>query len=307
MQEVSEYLQGDFSRYCLENTYFYNLRHLKDRGLDSVTDVPLALANMGLEIVRPLQFQEANTTGFSRPRIFLCDAGDHTLVKARVCTSKQEAERIFSNVQIASSLGVRTPQVIITNESILISEFANGEHCTNPTDEQIVLVAQAHHKLNYQLPILENQLRQQLGTLFNASYNVIGEQLGQQEAETVKAVVEYNQPQKFIPVFDHQDLGVHNIIWSDDGQPVIIDEEAFGIIPFGYSLYRATEGRSGYKVCHTDQQALGYKKQFSDQQNQYFVETHDYWKNLLKVRSTARALIVGNVDLARKLITEMQS
>lgn len=66
MTEVSGFLQGNFPEYCLESSYFYNLGHLKDQGLINV-DVPSILAIAGLKLVRPLQYQEQNITGFSRP------------------------------------------------------------------------------------------------------------------------------------------------------------------------------------------------------------------------------------------------
>lgn len=302
MTEVSGYLESDFPRYCLENTYFYNLTHLKDSGLADIQDVTIAISSVGLKIVRPLQFQEANTLGFSQPRVFMCRSDQEGLVKARVCTSSEEAARIERSIGFARAIGISTPNAIRRSERFLVLDYTTGEHKPELSPSELIAVAQLHNTLNFRIPGIEVQLHSEIIRLLDDCYELIGTQVYQGQAAYAREMVQEVFPDSLIPVFDHQDLGKHNLIWPPDGQPVVIDEEAFGITPFGYSLYRAVQGRKGYNVCINDIDRQVYLEQFPAERVDYFHATMRFWELLLKTRSTARALIVGNRPLALSIL-----
>ncbi len=290
---------------CLNSTYFYDISRKTDK---TNVDLLEVIARFGLEPVTSLRFglsgkEQENNTSFGH--MILCTDSKGNKVKARNCFSSSEAERMERSVAFAANNSIQTPKILARDGQVIILEYIDGE---NPEGvlplEDIRLIAEAHAEMEIPLPELESKTAEKLHKLISEALLKLREYLPEATVEPLEKALIEKFPTKIYPVFDHQDNGVHNILKGKDGQYWFIDEEAFGVLPFGYTLERALFGNGGHTICKNDSQREVYMSCFTPEQIDYYIKTREFWKMLLVARSSARALEYKEVDRALGLINE---
>lgn len=279
-----------------ENESFYDLF------LDKSGGVPLFrrsfdeyVNSLGFSVECSLQYDEKDTRSFSSPKVFLLSKCQERL-KGRIFNNEGEAIRASENLKYAYEKGISVPKIIFENPPFLILEYVPGDNLLGNKSGLIGKIGELHSSLNIPQGGFED-----LGKKF---FLLLGQCCDFSGGDRVFKKVKSIFPKVFYPVFDHQDFGIHNLIFSF-GKPYLIDEEAFGVLPFGYSLHRAIGGRFGYRVCESEEDKKKYLSNFSDAQRNYYLETENFWDIFLKLRSVKRALVVGNFSLADKLKGEL--
>jgi hypothetical protein len=107
-------------------------------------------------------------------------------------------------------------------------------------------------------------------------------------------------PEKIIPVVDHQDIGIHNMIINPEGKIFLIDEEGFGVMPFGYTQLRCLYGEAAYGLCRNDEERRVYLSTYNEAEQSYLESTMNYWRLLNQYRGIARSISVGNISSAER-------
>ena len=74
------------------------------------------------------------------------------------------------------------------------------------------------------------------------------------------------------------------------------------MLPFGYSLHRALNGRAFYSVCGNEVERRAYLSFFSREQREYYEKTKTFWGALYRLREGARLLVGGNKELSKRVL-----
>lgn len=287
----------------LERTYFYNLYQRKDAGLPSNQEIQELLAEGGVNLIKPLVFPDPDTSKVIRPSVYLCETPETGPIKVRVCPSSEEALRIFDCVNIAVAQGLRTPPTIKLWGNCLALGFAPGHHEIDFDINEINNIGKMHAGFIVHYPELKDLMQIKMQDLLENCQSVIEESIPGTFHPNLYAQL-YERMPKLLPVFDHHDIGKHNLIKNGDNF-WIIDEEAFGIIPFGYAISRAIDGRKTYSICSTPAERKAYMQNFPPDLAEYAMKTHNYWTKFYRYRAVARSIVLGNVDLARRLARKL--
>ncbi len=290
---------------CLEGTYFYDIdRSAGQTEIDFLEEI----AKMGLKPIKPLRFgvkgwDTVNINEFGH--MALCEDQEGRKYKVRNCFSLSEANRMQTVVNFATAKKVSTPGIVGRKGQVLVLDYIEGDNPSESLEElDLLAVAKAHFSMEIPFETLEGRVREKLNDLINYSINFINE-IDSDKARYLKNKLDELFPDKIIPVFDHQDNGVHNLLKGVDDKFWWIDEEAFGILPFGYTLERALYGNGGHGICVSEAQRETYVSVFTDEQIEYYNNTREFWKLLLVTRSVARALFNKDLVRAIKLLSEI--
>ncbi len=277
-----------------ENPAFYNLSFKKGLGVDKhLEKFRQFIKDKGLELLSPLQYDDPTIKSFVTPAVFLVREGK-SYFKVRVCDSDQESARIIKNINYARSRDIPVSKVVCASGPLVFLEYTPGETIKNLSSRDRIKIADIHNQLNHTIP-LKLDLRSKLIRLIGDSIYVL------KDFDIGRYKELCQELPNVLPVFDHQDFGLNNLIRTPEGFS-LVDEEALGILPWGFSVYKAMEGKRGFNICCNSQDVQEYLSCFPKDKSDYYHKTHQFFGSLYTLRESARVLIGGNKNLARKLI-----
>jgi len=286
MHETNNTIQ--FAQASLAHTYYYET----DRGQIAPMDVSSALQDIGLTYERPLLFTTSDPDAFSH--MVTARTPEKQEVKVRVCFSEASARQIYANVQHATDLGVRTPQALRHYGRLVILEFAEGENLEAPTLEQVRQAGTLYAGMNEQLAGGTESTSERLGSLVGKALAATSSVVPVSLSAKVKNAITQHAPSQLLPVFDHQDIGLHNMLVGPDGDLILIDEEAFGVLPFGVTLDKALNDQGAVGICKTEAEQQQYLTAFPESLQEYYNDTQHYWRLVNTLRLAARFVAIGN-------------
>lgn len=273
-----------------QTTYFYTTTTSLSRENGSLE----MLERNGLKVIKPLTYKDDNDPSkFSTYHMFLCERQGQK-VKARFCYSLRDALRIEQNVRFATGRGVNTPSIISRDDSLLVLEFVEGVNATELTIEQCKAMGELYARMLRPFPDFESKVRGSLQRLFEECLESLLPVLSTDQINHLRSLANTLTPSKIIPVFDHQDAGRHNTIIDKKSNPWLIDEEAFGILPFGYTQERLLHGLSGSGTFDTDEQRSAYLDQLPEDFRSLYLETRPFWEFVLRLRTAGRHRFLNN-------------
>lgn len=278
-------------RESFETTYFYSI---DSRGLPVRGD--LAAAN--LQIIKPLKF-EKDVKNIENHHMFLCQTTDGQKVKARFCFSPRDAARIEQNVQLAHAKGVSTPQVISRQDSLVVLEYIEGANVADMDISQYQALGKLHAQLIEPFSELAPAMHAALSALLVNILQRLQPISTTEQMKRLEDLITQLYPKTILPVFDHQDTGRHNTVLDEQQNLWLIDEEAFGIVPFGYTQERFQYGLDGLGTCQNDEQRGAYLSQFSAEHQDYYLATRTFWQLVLQLRTAGRYMILNRPEVAK--------
>lgn len=280
-----------------ENPFFYDLNYDKSKGVKLFFNSFIEeMRKSGYEIKFPLQYQHSDTKGFGMPKVFLLSKGNK-LFKGRIVNSEEESKRIENNLVYAKQMGLPVSELVESMHSFMILSYIVEDKDLVFDNEMIREIGLLHSRLNISQVSNKNFLGKFEKMLMDCCNFCERPELYKKIKKTI--------PSDFYPVFDHQDFGIHNLIIHNK-KPYLIDEEALGLLPFGYSLHRALNGRSGYSICNSFEEKEIYLSQFSKEKREAYFDSMLFWENFLNLRSASRAKVVGNLKLSKKLMGQIK-
>lgn len=284
-----------------ENPSFYDILHNKGNGLtENMVLLKEFAGKRRLKIKSALQYDDGATKNFGVPRVFLL-SDDTSYFKIRICNSTSEALRIGNNLGYALSNGVPVSRVIEVSGPLVLLEYILGEKINELSQDDIKKISKIHSLINHPIEF-KGYIEENLENMILSSMDILPKS---DELSRMKDAFYDEFPESFIPVFDHQDFGVNNII-KGKGQFFVIDEEAFGILPFGYTLHRAIKGRRKYNVCNSEEEMNLYLSNLLPIYQAYYSKTRKFWEIVYKIREGARIFVSGNKDLAMNVLKNDQ-
>lgn len=288
----------------LVNRHFYNPFLQKKGGRKS--DIS-NLLGMTEDDIFPLQYDERETKDFIEgARVFKVHYGGKQ-IKVRHCGNKKEAEEVFSRARYATRYCIAMCEPLEVVENLALFSYVEGrpmhpdeahEHLDQIASIQAALtrVEQEEHA-----SLFVDQL---LTKMVLRCFSRLGEiDVGSRAIEKLKKALD-SKP-RIVAVFDHQDYGLHNLVVRRDGKVHVVDEEAFGLLPFGYGLVRPMFDRRNYRIT-ADDNMVRYLSFFTKEQREYFMSNVNYFRALFILRNSVRRHLVGNEEGAIKLLTEAE-
>jgi hypothetical protein len=280
-----------------ENPFFYDLFFKKDKGVGLYLDlVKQFVKDRDLEVVSGLQYDDDAIKMSGIPKVFLVRRNNERF-KIRICSSDEESVRINQNISYAYNRGIPVSRSIEAFGPLLLLEYVPGQSVQEISSEDRIKIGNIHSSLNHIVSYSEN-LKNKLESIFLVSLEALSKLKG---VNRYRDIFYQELPENLFPVFDHQDFGLHNLVKNSQGF-FVVDEEAFGILPFGYSLHRAMHGRRKYEVCSNEKEVRDYLSCFSKEFSDYYIKTQNFWESVYTIRESARVFVCGNRDLARRLV-----
>ena len=279
----------------IENLSFYNPHFKKNSGVVKYNYLFLNFVKEQGFDFSPLQFEEETTKKSGSAKVYLLRRGED-VCKIRICCSEREALIIDRNVQYACSLGLPVSRSLGVFGPLVLLEYLPGEAFDKGVGN-VRSIARIHAAMNKEIKAggVENKLR----NLFISSLEVLS---GLPNLKNCLSDFNKNFPAELTPVFDHQDFGINNLIQLQKGGLAVIDEEAFSILPFGYSLHRAIKGRRKYSVCSSNNEGEEYLRSFPKDRVGYYQATKNFWETMFRIREGAKVSLTGDKTLARRLV-----
>lgn len=284
----------------LINSLFYNPKNNKAQSsYESVASI-IGISPTSLQ---PLQYSDYETYQFSAPRVFRFDQAGSRL-KARVCCDSVESNSVFVRISHAYNYGLPVAKPIGVMQNIVLLSYIEGSVVQNFSPEDVITIAQLHSRV-VATPIGEQDKTAVIELMNNLVYTCLTELCAMTSRSVYSRLVELadDLPQ-VMPVFDHQDFGRHNLIRSDSNELYLIDEEAFGVIPFGYSIVRAIYERDNYRIT-TSEHLERYLREFPVQLADYYKENELFLRILFIIRNAVRRRMMGNVEGSNRLLREI--
>lgn len=254
--------------------------------------------------LHPLQYQENDTVNFSNgPRIFWTKFnGD--LVKVRICKSHDEAESIIKRVEFARDISIPVCAPIKAVKKYSIFKYELGDILNENLDtEHVNEISNIQSRMNnIKFDKDTNiEISSKVDELCSISIKYLQRGLGHESINNLKKVI--NKKPKIIATYDHQDYGIHNIIKTPDSRILVVDEEAFGILPLGYGVIRPVFDRPKYRVSKNTS-IEEYLKNHSEESREYILNNLNFFLALFILRNSYRRLRAGNHIAAQKLLAE---
>ena len=288
----------DVSLKPVENSNFYNLYFKKRIGARIYKHL---LNNFiearGYELIAPLQYDDHSIRSFSAPSVYLLRR-DGRLYKIRLCNSQEEAKRIANNLEYAACQKLPVSRVIQLFGPLILLEYISGQPLQRLSKKDIASIADIHSKLNHIIYCDIERIEKKLKILFYSCFQALSH---------FKIMGEYKEiflngfPKELIPVFDHQDFNLTNVIRGPNSF-FLVDEEALGILPFGYSLYKAMQDARRFNICSNREDVRNYLSRFPQKCRDYYLDTEHFWKSIYILRESARVIETGNLSLAKKMV-----
>lgn len=253
--------------------------------------------------VKPLQYSDDETTSFTNPKVFLLEENDKK-IKIRFLPNRDEALALYSRAKLAYDSGLRVSRPLRCQENMVFFEYIEGSHLETFSTSDVHEISKLHaHLIQVSIPdVCQPTCELGVQVLIHRSLAAIQPFAPRHHFQILQSILK-NVPNIFA-VFDHQDLGKHNLIKDMSGEMVLIDEEAFGVIPFGYSLVRIFYGRANYKVASPDLLGI-YLDAFPQHLAEHFIQRKEFFRALFIARNAVRRLNVGNHAGAQSLIEEV--
>lgn len=287
----------------LINVYFYNPFLEKRAGRKREISHLLGVSEND---VHDLQYDERETKDFIEgARVFGVDYyGKH--IKARYCRNKREAEGVFLRAKYASETGIPMSEPLGVLENLALFSYIEGRSLSCDESELYLdQIASAQHSLSKNKFGAESNMfvEELLTKMISRCVSKLKEVcFGMESLEKIEKILEVKPD--IIGSFDHQDYGLHNLILGEDKRIYVVDEEAFGLLPFGYGIVRPIFDRENYKVT-SKKNLERYLSFFTIEQREYVTANLDYFRAIFILRNCLRRYISGNTEGAIKLISEV--
>jgi len=264
------------------------------------------LYNVNYTSIKGLIYQEHNTIRFKKiPRVYYFIKGN-LKYKVRYCPTTNDAIDIFLKSVFASNNKLPVSKPIRLTKNYILYKYTDGDNIDIINKNTVKKIAKLHSKINniqYDnancKKILETKLKYCIKKwilyLKNNKFDLIYENKIDDKLKSIPPI---------IPCFDHQDFGVHNLIINKK-KIYIIDEEAFGILPLGYSMIRPIFDRNKYRIIK-QKKVFDYTKYFKFENSKYFIDNLPFFRSLFILRNTVRRHIVGNIVGSLRLIKEIE-
>lgn len=286
----------------LFNEAFYNPQIQKfSATIENKKDFFQQRINEDIIDINILQYFDAETKNYiSGSRVFhlVTKEGEY---KARLCANKVEAKKLANrNIEVEKTLDNKA-KLLKLEDNVVLFEFLQGKNLTaSDATKHLEEIAQLQIMLNKQkYGSLTSVLEKNVTQLIKESISTV-EQIDKRIYQKLLATV--NTFPQLIPVLDHQDFGIHNLI-SDEDKIYLIDEEAFGILPLGYAIVRATMERPAYGLGHINS-FEEYIKYHPQETQKYVKENKKFFFALHTLRNCKRRFDVGNSVGVKKLLKE---
>ncbi len=296
-------------------SYFFDIHHKKDLGIINSninqSNIEEELNKIDIKIVMPLIFQTDKkncnqNVNLNSNRVLMIKSKKHPYkkLKLRVCNSLEQAKSICQNIiYMYNTTKYDFSGFAFQYQNIVISDYINGSIINRDSTKDITKVAKTHAKITKKsFPEYEEELKKKLYYLIDECCNFLSKNNLETLSNQYKKDLLDNFPTVIIPVFDHQDIGINNIIKSKKSNIYFIDEEAFGLMPFGYSLHKACSGKPKYKICTNDKLAQIYINQFPKTRIKYYLKTIDFWDSLLRIRMASKYIMSDRKELGISIL-----
>lgn len=266
-------------------------------------DAIASILELPKNLLTSLQYNDRETIKFIKPRVFIYP-DKNAMVKVRVCHTNDEAEGVYRRALFAYKQGLPVAQPVKTVKNLALFVYIDGTQANFENAYQVKEISKIHSQLNNISISAKDNLACISKTKHLIDYcikevtTLIGEKLAHKAQNTL-----HSKSFLFLPVFDHQDFGKHNVICaSNTSKYFIMDEEAFGIIPFGYSIVKAIYERENYRLISPEYLDL-YLESFPNGLSDYYRTNENRLRLLFILRTYVRHQKVGNFLDAKKLLS----
>ena len=259
--------------------------------------------NIPIKKIKPLQFSDKETKEFMQgARVFKVKTNRH--YKVRMCNNEDEAKSVFERSQFAFKIGIPTPRPLFQQDSLVVFEYIQGRQISLSERASFLQeIAKVQNTMNKtRVPNVDEGLVErltkgmidqtlfQLGFFDQTSARVLKDKLAKKPA--------------LVPVYDHQDYGIHNLLLTGSRRIIVTDEESYGILPLGYGIIRPIFDRENYRIVD-DKDPVKYLKFFDAYD--YLMENLSFFRSLFIMRNSYRRFKMGNHKGARALLGDLSN
>ncbi|MGV8151224.1 MAG: hypothetical protein ACP5NV_05860 [Candidatus Woesearchaeota archaeon] len=281
-----------------------------DKGIYTGKDVHLDIKELfksGSVSIMPLQYQEYDTINFSTgARLFRVNHENHSF-KVRLCANSEEAQGILTRLNFARTIGIPVCASLQMHGNYLLLTYEEGDVLPEKlSKEEISIISNIHSKMNSVRfnNTTDKYIETKVLELIKISINNLKDEIDNQDLYLIEKKL--RDTPKIISTFDHQDYGRHNIIKAKNNSLLIVDEEAFGILPLGYGVIRPVFDRPKYRLSE-NLSLSNYLKSYSEESQEYILSNLAFFRTLFVARNGYRRIKAGNYSAAKKLISEVRN
>ncbi|HGJ67642.1 TPA: hypothetical protein ENS27_19965 [bacterium] len=281
-----------------------------DKGIYTGKDIHLDIKELFKSdsvSIMPLQYQEYDTIHFSTgARLFRVNY-ENNFFKVRLCANSEEAKGILTRLNFARTIGIPACAPLQIHGKYLLLDYEEGDVLPEKiSKEEISIISNIHSKMNgvrfdY---TTDTCIATKVHELIKISINNLKDKIDNQDLSLIEKKL--RDIPKIISTFDHQDYGRHNIIKTKNNSLLIVDEEAFGILPLGYGVIRPVFDRQKYRLSE-NLSLNDYLKSYSEESQEYILSNLAFFRTLFVARNGYRRIKSGNYSAAKKLISEVRN
>lgn len=228
---------------CTKDRFLCNFEYFRAGPLKERTSPDLRFISENyrapLEKIFPLQ-NEGSKKNLWEAKVVCIEDKDGKKFKVRWCRDEDEARKIYSRAQFAYASGVPTARPLTLCRETILLEYINGKDCLGSfSRNDVSFVGEIHANMNssvlHNFSLTNSFLEEMCRFISEGSRALYDGSIF--NSQTVKKLERLPNPQVII-VFDHDDIGRHNYLDTLAGRKMLLDEEAFGYLPFGFGLVR---------------------------------------------------------------------
>ena len=288
----------------LFNSQFFEVKK-ETRKLLDIRDI-CETFGLNPDSAKLLYDEDAKKTEDSPSKLLKAIDSSGLAVKIRIYTSQEIMNRSFLSTELVYNSGVPVCRPLNMNTTTASFQYMEGKRVTYISDYMIHKTGEIHSNLN--------SVKIENGGFDSRRFfeQLIKEGLEYLVKNQWKAVTRnfihktFNLEIPTLPlVLDHDDFGVHNVI-RNKKDLVLIDEEAFGVLPFGLGLIRPLYDLY-YGFCRTQQQRRRYLGKFDSNLQQVFRENERFLLFIYTFRNSIRKFTHNNRAGGLKMLKKAES
>jgi len=256
----------------------------------------------------PLQYQDKDTVNFSTGARLFKVQSKNDFFKVRLCADPEDASGISIRLNYAQSIGVPVCRPLKIVKEYLVLSYEDGKKYEEKiSDGDITEISKIQSKMNSVRfePAIDGYIENKVCELIEISLNQLSHKFKSPDILLLEKKLS-QKPKKIIATFDHQDYGLHNLIKKKNNKPLIVDEEAFGVLPLGYGVIRPVFDRLNYRLAENIS-LTQYLKNYPRETQEYIFENISFFRSLFIARNCYRRIRAGNIAAAEKLLAEVKT
>ncbi len=274
----------------LNNNTFFSTE-VRHRNVRHDIEKSIQVFDLDKDSIHILQDEESSKNPLFRIKLIRARTKEGIKVKVRFFEDRSQAVRSFESTSLAYGAGVPTTEPLSLDGTLGLFSYVEGKNLIreNLNESDVREIGKIHSTLNNsQRYVNGEEFRENSeGMVERASKNLL-------DSGLLDEPFKIKHPH-FIPVLEHEDFGIHNVIKGRERKFTLIDEESFGILPFGFGLVRPLYDKV-FRITASSKRGETYLSQFDEEKRQYFRDNANYFIFMYVLRNASRKL-TGTDDI----------